>query len=116
MDNNNQPTRAPKTPSMKRTRSNSSRDSGCLTGCKESCCKNPATASVKNSLCYKCFKPHAYGSKVIKRKSKKLRGSKKKRGSKSMKRRGSKSMKRRGSKKRRGRKSVKRRGMKKRRK
>ena len=101
MDNNNQPTQAPKRQSMNRTRSNSPTRSGCLTGCKESCCKDPATASVKKSFCYKCFKPHAYGSKVIKRKSKKLRGSKKRRGSKSMKRRGSKSKKRRGMKKRR---------------
>lgn len=106
--------KAPTTQSMNRTRSNSSSDRECLAGCKESCCKNPATASVKKSLCYKCFKPRAFGSKVIKRKSKKLRGSKKKRGSK--KRQGGKSMKRRGSKKRRGRKSMKRRGMKKRRK
>ena len=119
MDNNNQPMRAPTRLSMNRSRSNSSRDRGCLARCKDSCCEDPARVSVKDGLCYKCFKdkkPHASGSKVIKRKNKKLRGSKKRRGSKSMKRRGSKSMKRRGSNKRRGSKSVKRRGMKKRRK
>jgi len=108
--------KAPTIPSMNRTRSNSSSDRGCVAGCKDSCWRKDVTkANPKEGCCYRCFGPrtvknypYGYGSKVIKRKSKKLRGSKKKRGKKSVKRRGSK--------KRRGRKSVKRRGMKKRRK
>lgn len=108
--------KAPTTQSMIRTRSNSSSDRECLAGCKDSCWrKDVMKANPKESCCYRCFgprtvknHPYGYGSKVIKRKSKKLRGSKKKRGSK--KRHGGKS------KKRRGRKSMKRRGMKKRRK